>query len=342
MDCAKIQGDHGQGSLKISAQFSQSNSVDDLQLLAVTQESGESIMTLTRIFELLRLDRLEEFGVSLIFTGDLKFIQLAMGIMTGHARHPCPFCNWRMTGPQRDPVDAVCHERDVAADLDNFKKLGSSREHSQRCHGQQAHPCLPARLLQRPTHRISPCTLHIALGLVNALDKSMSAKASEEDMAAWYSAAHVTKNVYQGGTFEGNECRRLVRAACKTEWPESHPLAPYRPLFVALENLYSEVFSARVNLTEDDILSVATIIQEFLDLWTSLSSQLLLSTPLKLHVLSVHVLQFCVQHRCTPAAFGEQDGEMSHRRFRGLLDTYRPMGSRALFHTTKVFNSARF
>ena len=77
-------------------------------------------------------------------------------------------------------------------------------------------------------------------------------------------------------------------------------------------------------------------------MWQQSASSLELTTPLKLHVLAVHVPQFVVQHRVTPAVFGEQDGESSHRLFAQLKDTFRAMGPKALEHTVKVFNACRF
>ena len=56
----KIQGDHGQGSLKLSVQFTFSNSVNDLQVLAMTNESGESIQTIKAIIELVKPHLLED------------------------------------------------------------------------------------------------------------------------------------------------------------------------------------------------------------------------------------------------------------------------------------------
>ena len=76
-------------------------------------------------------------------------------------------------------------------------------------------------------------------------------------------------------------------------------------------------------------------------MWQQLSTPLGLGHPLKLHVL-VHVLHFCVAFRCTPATYGEQDGEMAHRRFASLADKFATMGTAALAHTTKMFNAARF
>ena len=57
LNIVKIQGDHGQGSFKLSAQFTYSNSVNQLEVLAVTDESGESILTIRSIIDLVRFHR---------------------------------------------------------------------------------------------------------------------------------------------------------------------------------------------------------------------------------------------------------------------------------------------
>ena len=54
-----------------------------------------------------------------------------------------------------------------------------------------------------------------------------------------------------------------------------------------------------------------------------------LTEPLKLHVIAVHVLEFCDTFRCTPAAFGEQDGESLHRMFWEVFDSVRAQGDKA-------------
>ena len=160
----------------------------------------------------------------------------------------------------------------------------------------------------------------------------------------WYRVAHVTKSPYHGGSFEGNECRRLVTAGNAADWSGCGTLLSYRAraLFVALDTLYKVVFSVRLQLTDDDVEEVALVVQEFVDLWTSLAPTLQLGSPLKLHVLAVHVPEFCSLYRCTPAAYGEQDGESAHRRFASLMDVFLNLGERALAHTVKVFNASRF
>ena len=47
-----------------------------------------------------------------------------------------------LVGSNRDPVDAICGARNVANDIENFRKLGEIREFSKQCHGQQDKPCM--------------------------------------------------------------------------------------------------------------------------------------------------------------------------------------------------------
>ena len=66
------------------------------------------------------------------------------------------------------------------------------------------------------------------------------------------------------------------------------------------------------------------------------------SKTLKLHIYAVHCLDIVMKFRCTPATFGEQDGEMLHRRFRKNLESYKTQGKKALLHAVKVWNSWSF
>ena len=69
------------------------------------------------------------------------------------------------------------------------------------------------------------------------------------------------KTHYHGGAFEGNECRRLVHTAATSSWEGE--LADYTPLFVTMESLYTVVFAARDQLSDDDLQEIAVVIQEF-------------------------------------------------------------------------------
>ena len=155
----KIQGNHGQFSLKLSVQFTFSNSVNDLQVLAVTNESGESIQTIKAIIELVKPHLLEDLGCNLFYAGDIKFIQLLIGIKTGFASYPCPWCNWRMTGQLRDPVADCSNKRNIANNVENYIKLGKNRSKSHLCHGQQGIPVFNFD----PSEQIVPPILHIKL-----------------------------------------------------------------------------------------------------------------------------------------------------------------------------------
>ena len=172
-----MQGDHGQGSLKLSIQFDFSNSVSSLIILAITEESKETITTLGELEKLVNPESLNnKLGMTVLRTGDLQYLQLSIGIKTGNATYPCPFCTWRMTGVNRDAVDAVCSERNIRKDIDTFYRLGSQRSISHLCHGQQdSEPAFSGS----PTDAFVPPCLHINLGLVNHLLEKMEVKHGE-------------------------------------------------------------------------------------------------------------------------------------------------------------------
>ena len=333
----KIQGDHGQGSFKLSAQFTFSNSVNDLQILAVTSESGESILTIKSIIELVKPQSLEDMGIMIYYTGDLKFIQLLLGIKTGNASYPCPWCNWRMTGKLRDPVEAYCTKRNIAKDVENFQKLGNDRSKSHLCHGQQSSPVINFE----PSEQIVPPVLHIKLGLINAKCTSLESIYGSEFIAKeLYSKARVAKKQYQGGTLEGNECNRVVKAYVETSWLENHSLFPYKPLFEAYDRMSFLAFTLRTSLT-DDVKDISLAITEYIMTWQNMAPKLKLTEPLKLHIL-VHVLEFCAKFKCTPAAYGEQDGESLHRCFKKVLDQAKTQEKKSIQVAVKKFNASNF
>ena len=203
LSTCKLQGDHGQGSLKLSIQFDFSNSVNSLIILPITEDSKESILTLKEMEKLVNPQSLEQnLGITVLRTGELQYLQLSIGIKTGNAAYPCPFCNWRMTGANRDAVDAVCSSRNIKKDVEHFSRLGSNQNLSQRFHGQQGEPAFTGE----PDDIFVPPCLHINLGLVNHVLEKMEIKHTESIMVKeLYEKAKVKKTSYQGGKFEGNE-----------------------------------------------------------------------------------------------------------------------------------------
>ena len=341
VDTCKLQGDHGQGSLKLSMQFNGSNSVSTIIILAITEESKESIVTLKELELLVNPQALhEKMGITVLRTGDLQYLQLSIGIKTGYASYPCPFCYWRMTGDNRDAVDTVCPPRNVEEDIETFCHLGSNRAKSHLCHGQQESD--PA-FVGTPSEVFVPPCLHINLGLINHILEKMEIKHGEvivkNDL---YDIAKVSKTKYQGGKFEGNEIQKIVKTFNKISWEGDHPFTSYCKLFFALEIANELVFSIRTDLKDDDLDNIALSIREVLYQWEGVTEILCLSNTVKLHIFAVHCLEFAIKYRCTPAVFGEQDGEMLHRRFRQTLETYCTLGNKALLHAIIIWNSCNF
>ena len=324
----------------MSIQFTPSNSVNSLIILAITEESKESILTIDELEKLVNPQNLEkELGIKLLRTGDIQYLQLSIGIKTGNATFPCPFCNWKMTGANRDAVDAVCTPRNVNNDLSEFHRLGSNRNLSHLVHGQQGEPAFTGD----PNDVFVPPVLHINLGLVNHILTKMEVKHSEAFVKKeLYDIAKVNKTSYQGGTFAGNEVQKIVKTFNTITWTGDHPFKMYANLFYSLETTNELVFTTKDNLSDDDIFGIAVSIREVLLQWDYLKNNLGLSNIVKLHIFGVHCLEFAIKQRCTPSGYGEQDGEMLHRRFKESLVAYKTLGKKALLHTVKMWNFWNF
>ena len=125
-------------------------------------------------------------------------------------------------------------------------------------------------------------------------------------------------------------------------WPEDHSFKEYEKLFHALETTNEFVFSIKTELTDDDLANIAISIREVVFQWDCLKDSLCLSETVKLHVYAVHCLEFTIKHKCTPATYSEQDGEMLHRRFKQTLEVYKTLGKKALLHAVKMWNYWNF
>ena len=78
-------------------------------------------------------------------------------------------------------------------------------------------------------------------------------------------------------------------------------LLPFKDIFTSLEDLYTGVFAARTDLMDEELQNIACVTQDFSDTWTTLTAILGLGATLKIRILNVHVLQFCIRHQATPA-----------------------------------------
>ena len=113
-------------------------------------------------------------------------------------------------------------------------------------------------------------------------------------------------------------------------------------MFYSLETTNELAFTTKDNLSDDDIFGIAVSIREVLLQWDNLKNNLGLSNIVKLHIFGVHCLEFAIKQRCTPSGYGEQDGEMLHRRFKESLVAYKSLGKKALLHTVKMWNFWNF
>lgn len=204
----KIGIDGGGGFLKITISLLLENhseptdsfkdgGVKRLLILAVVPDIPEKYEFIKLIWiNLLKLD-----GMRCVIAGDLKIINVIIGIMAHSSSNPCPYCEVLKkelstnSGPQRTigSIRANCC-------TEKIKKACCI--HNPLIHGSDEELILTI---------CPPPPLHLSLGIVNAVYKAVEQK-SPDWADLWAQSAHVRHQERAYG-FTGRACYRLINAA---------------------------------------------------------------------------------------------------------------------------------
>lgn len=183
--------------------------VKKLFIIALSPNLAEKYDNISPIWtELLKLHELEY-----LVAGDLKIINIIIGIMAHSSKNPCPYC------------EAFKSELGISNGISRTK--GSIKENCTRkmkMIGKNFASCVNAPLVSgtdedKILHLCPPPPLHITLGVVNTIFKSLEKKAPDwADL--WVNQAQVRHQQMTYG-FTGRACRALLDAAkCLADNPD--------------------------------------------------------------------------------------------------------------------------
>ena len=148
---------------------------------------------------------------------------------------------------------------------------------------------------------LPPLEKHLLIGPVNKIYGEMESvwPQSEE----WLKACNVKKETYHGGTFNGNDSRRLLS---KVDRLEALSLPnQYGKFITALKSIRDVVSSCYGNeLSPDFLEKITTFSRNYMKLGISV-------TP-KVHAVIHHVGEFCVMTGRGLGPWSEQTGESVH------------------------------
>ena len=325
----KLGVDKGQGILKFTLTLVPKGSEDDVNgytencfakqgvndifLVAVCSGVEENHYNLRTILNMIKAF---ECG-DVIFTGDLKVINMLCGIQAHSCMHPCYACT-----QHKDHLDQDSCLRTVESTLANFDNYQNSSRTAAECQAQNNVKNFPIISLLSPTQGslpllflIPPPELHLMLGPFK--DFFNATLEIFPEAVQWPQEIFKNQKPYHGGEFVGNDCRDLLKNVDTLErlaykYSKLQALQFVR-LFRAFRDVIKSCFGGELH-------------QDYLDrideFKTSLFATGMRITP-KMHIIIFHIPQWCGHFKKSLGLYSEQTLESSHKKFKKYFDRYK-------------------
>lgn len=157
----------------------------------------------------------------------------------------------------------------------------------------------------------------------------------------WSQACYLEKDPFNGGSFNGNACRTLLRKTdlLQTLIEEDGCVmaAPYVQAFRSLADVVEACFGMILHNDFEDKIVI------FKDTYDALPIKTI--TP-KIHAIIHHVPEFCQEHQTGLGVHSEQASEAVHSKFKEVWKHYKvpknnPIYMKQLYRAVTQFNSDR-
>lgn len=331
-------------------------------LLANIPNVHESHASIHKLFHILNFPTATH---PFVFIGDMKFLGLTLGIAGGSASFGCVFCeqDLRVSAPRELQLSAAklrtpasisqhFHELKESGDLDNHKNYYSCVAEPMDLYSENKNDNI--------SDIIAIPGLHCLLSgnwFIDRLAKQGDNIAAAVD--TWYTGYHMVRPTYHSGDFEGNQLRRLLR-------PDS-----LKRLFSLLQQADPKGASIRITRHTaydavpqwrrlyDGLVSFALVVhnvfgKKLRGLWRDSIANFRKTLlridvkryPVKFHVLTAHLEDWCLKHKRGLANVSEQWVEATHHEFIRLWDncykvndTSQPAFAKNLLRCSLAMNS---
>ena len=282
-------------------------------LLAVVPDIKETHNNISVIFDLIGLN-----NIAFKIVSDFKLQLLVLGLQTATSIHPCGYCLISQSELKKRKIEAVGERTfgSLKSDHEGFLESGSMHCDA-KYHKNCLHPCiLNEDLSMKTLDKYIVPELHLILGFVAHVWKAVAKLVGKDRACLWPSRENLVPKGYQGGTLEGNACRKLLKLGDKlldSEILGNVPAAKMKPLVNALKCMDKVVTACfSTNVIKDNI-----------DILVDNLGKAILATDmtitLKMHVLLCHLIPILKLSYFNGRGLGvctEQAGESIHSYFR--------------------------
>ncbi|XP_055605671.1 uncharacterized protein LOC129753848 [Uranotaenia lowii] len=282
--------------------------VKKLFIIALSPNLAEKYDNISPVWtKLLKLHELEY-----LVAGDLKIINIIIGIMAHSSKNPCPYC------------EALKSELGVANGTARTKgSINENCTRKKKLNGKNFASCVNAPLVSgsdedKIVNLCPPPPLHITLGIINTIFKSLEKKAPDW-VDLWVEQAQVRHQQMTYG-FTGRACHALLDATnCLADNPE---LSDYVTVLNNFKNVYAKCFSFKLEHGFEEAIA------DFASSWEKLN----LPFTSKYHITKYHVADFCREAGRGLGLHNEQASESVHADFDVIWQRYKAPKS------SKVYN----
>lgn len=317
----KFGTDDGGGSLKVCVTVvykdvltdnknGKLTSVKRIFVVAVANNVPETNANLRKIFSLIGISDVTEFGMDIWFTGDYKIQNKMVGIQDCACTFPCFTC--------------TANKNALNCDRYTLRTFGSIREQNAKWlknGGQKKDLPKFFSCISTPVFEDTPddCPvnqvfvmgeLHITMGVTNYL-LTQCKKIDSENLEEWLESRSLSRQGLHG-SFNGNDCKRIMENSHDLAKKLSAEAVHFAQILEAFNSLVDACFGTQL----DESWS-----EKHEHFFWLLERHDIKFTP-KLHSLKFHVPEFINEHQRPLGLYSEQASESIHHEWKKFIDNY--------------------
>lgn len=284
----------------LSKKFMESG-VKKIIIIGIVPDIPENYVNVKRLWLNCGAEKLNHYTIAT----DLKLCNILLGMMSHSSCHPCPWCDIK-----KEVIHKKGTQRTILSLMNLFWDFFESRDRKSdaKKYGNVIHPPIICDDIDNETPvilLIPPPELHLLIGPVNKIYSALESKWSGS--INWLKCCNVKKEEYHGGSFAGNESRKLLKNIDRLE-----TLSPPPTCNVFINALRS--FNAVVSSCYGSNLKPSY--KEDIKRFRIDYSKLGISVTPKVHAVMYHIEEFCEITGRGLGPWSEQSGESVHHDFK--------------------------
>jgi len=289
--------------------------VKKIIIVAIAPDVVETYSNVQFILSLLMIDEIDFRYVCAV---DLKMANILCGIQSHSCTCPCVYCGC----PKSEFSDQQKSKSYAMRTIGEVKELSREFENKRRQYNKKASAKDFKSCVNRPIihgedttmmiQLIPPPELHLLLRVVNKIFKELQ-KSYPRYAENWLQKMGLQQPKLHGGEFTGNMCRRLLKnTKLLAELANDSSVESEIAKFVSVFSDFSKVVEATFGrILQPDFESHVRCFQESY-------SKLRITVTTAVHIVCVHLPQFCKLEHSSLSKFSEQASESVHHDFKSM------------------------